>query len=107
VPPVTPPLWQTEQTTDAYRLTMNGQGPVRSIHLLGGPMRQVSTAPHATTMRSERSGVDDRATRDACAWLRRQLAWEHHLAQLRGPAEVAPGASTSTTDGRSHAGVRQ
>jgi hypothetical protein len=70
-------------------------------------MRLASTTPPPTTMRLERCGVDDRATGDARAWLRRQLAWEHHLAQLRVPAEVAPGGSTSTTGRRSHAGVRQ
>jgi hypothetical protein len=70
-------------------------------------MRPASPTTRPNTMRQEPSGVDDPATREARAWLRRQLAWEHRLAQLRASAEVAPVASTSTTDRGPHAGVRQ
>jgi hypothetical protein len=70
-------------------------------------MRLASPAPHPTTMRSEPSGVDDRATRDARAWLRRQLAWEHHLARLRVPADAAPVTSTPTRHPQPHVRVRQ
>jgi len=63
-------------------------------------MRPASSTTRSNTTRCERSGVDDLATRAARAWLRRQLAWEHRLVQLRAHGEVAPVPSTSTTTRR-------
>jgi hypothetical protein len=70
-------------------------------------MRLASRATSPNTMRREPSRVDDPSTREARAWLRRELAWEHRLVRLRAHAEVAPAASTSTTNRRPHGGVRQ
>jgi hypothetical protein len=70
-------------------------------------MRLASPATGPNTMPWEPSGDNDPATREARAWLRRQLAWEHRLVQFRAHAEVTPAASTSTTSRRPHTGVRQ
>jgi len=70
-------------------------------------MRLASPATRPNTTPRESAGNDDPATREARAWLRRQLAWEHHLVQLRTNAEATPAPSTSTTHRRPHAGIRQ
>ena len=70
-------------------------------------MRLTSPATRPNTMPREPSGDDDPATREARAWLRRQLTWEHRLVRLRAHADVTPAASTSTTRQRPHTGVRQ
>lgn len=70
-------------------------------------MRLASPATRPNTMPPEPAGDDDPAKREARAWLRRQLAWEHRLVQLRAHTEVTPAASTSTTHRRPHARVQQ
>jgi hypothetical protein len=70
-------------------------------------MRLVSATTRLSPMRSEPSGADDPATREALAWLRRQLAWERCVAQLRAHAELAPLGLTRARDPRPDTRVRQ